>query len=66
MKILLFIRNDTKKKQITNLNTMTKHKFLIPILIAVFAVGHVSAQEFKSEDILGLWFNEEKDAKIGS
>jgi uncharacterized protein (DUF2147 family) len=43
---------------------MTKQKILLSIIIAVFAMGNMMAQEFKAEDILGLWFNEEKDAKI--
>ena len=43
---------------------MTKQKILFSLVIAVFTLGNLSAQEFKAEDILGLWFNEEKDAKV--
>ncbi len=43
---------------------MTKQKILLSLVIAVFTLGNLSAQEFKAEDILGLWFNEEKDAKV--
>jgi len=43
---------------------MTKQKILLSIIITVFTMSNMVAQEFKAEDILGLWFNEEKDAKI--
>lgn len=43
---------------------MTKQKILLSLIIAVFTLGNLSAQDFKAEDILGLWFNEEKDAKV--
>ena len=42
---------------------MTKQKSLLTLLIALFAIGNLSAQNFKAADILGIWFNEEKDAK---
>ncbi len=43
---------------------MTKQKILLSLIIAVFTIGNISAQSFKAEDALGLWFNEEKDAKV--
>lgn len=43
---------------------MTKQKFLLSLVIAIFTFGNLSAQDFKAEDILGRWFNEEKDAKV--
>lgn len=43
---------------------MTKQKFLLSLVIAIFTLGNLSAQDFKAEDILGHWFNEEKDAKV--
>jgi uncharacterized protein (DUF2147 family) len=43
---------------------MTKQKILLSLIVAIFAIGNLSAQSFKSEDVLGLWFNEEKDAKV--
>jgi len=43
---------------------MTKQKILLSLIIAVFTLGNLSAQDFKAKDILGNWFNEEKDAKV--
>jgi uncharacterized protein (DUF2147 family) len=43
---------------------MTKQKILLSLIIAVFAIGNITAQNFKAEDVLGPWFNEEKDAKV--
>lgn len=43
---------------------MTKQKILLSLIIAVFTIGNLAAQSFKAEDILGHWFNEEKDAKV--
>jgi uncharacterized protein (DUF2147 family) len=43
---------------------MTKQKILLSIILVGLALSNIMAQEFKAEDILGLWFNEEKDAKI--
>ncbi len=43
---------------------MTKQKIWLSLIIAVFTIGNISAQGFKAEDILGIWFNEEKDAKV--
>ena len=43
---------------------MTKQKILLSIILVGLALSNIMAQKFKAEDILGLWFNEEKDAKI--
>lgn len=40
-----------------------KIKFLLATAI-VFLTGTIVGQEFKESDILGVWFNEEKDAKV--
>jgi uncharacterized protein (DUF2147 family) len=40
-----------------------KMKNLLAIAI-VFLTGTLVGQEFKESDILGVWFNEEKDAKV--
>ncbi|HPE56227.1 MAG TPA: DUF2147 domain-containing protein [Bacteroidales bacterium] len=37
--------------------------FLLIIFMAGFGLNSI-AQSFKAEDVLGIWFNEEKDAKI--
>ena len=37
--------------------------FLIIIFLAGFGLSSM-AQSFKADDVLGIWFNEEKDAKI--
>ncbi len=44
---------------------MKNHKlsFLL-FLAAVFISGNLLAQAYKADDILGIWFNEEKDAKV--
>jgi uncharacterized protein (DUF2147 family) len=44
---------------------MKNHKltFLL-FLSALFLSGNLLAQDYKADDILGIWFNEEKDAKV--
>ena len=44
---------------------MKNHKltFLL-FLTAVFISGNLLAQSYKADDIIGIWFNEEKDAKV--
>jgi uncharacterized protein (DUF2147 family) len=44
---------------------MKNHKltFLL-FLTALFLSGSLIAQDYKADDILGIWFNEEKDAKV--
>ncbi|MCF8369011.1 MAG: DUF2147 domain-containing protein [Bacteroidales bacterium] len=43
---------------------MTKVKSLLILTVALFMGINLSAQSKKASDILGIWFNEEKDAKI--
>lgn len=43
---------------------MTKLKSLMLLVIVLFLGVQVSAQSPKADDILGHWFNEEKDAKV--
>ncbi len=40
-----------------------KIKSLLAIAI-VFLTGTLVGQDFKESDILGIWFNEDKDAKV--
>jgi uncharacterized protein (DUF2147 family) len=43
---------------------MKKMRILTTLMIVVFAAGNLLAQTFKTDDILGIWFNEEKDGKV--
>jgi uncharacterized protein (DUF2147 family) len=37
---------------------------LLLFFSALFLSGNLLAQDYKADDILGIWFNEEKDAKV--
>jgi len=43
---------------------MTKFKSILLPGILLFLGMQLSAQEYRPNDILGIWFNEEKDAKV--
>ncbi len=44
---------------------MKNHKLtLLLFLSSLFFSGNLIAQDYKTDDILGIWFNEEKDAKV--
>ena len=43
---------------------MTKIKSLLFLVAILFLGLNLSAQSYKADDILGIWFNEEKDAKV--
>lgn len=43
---------------------MTKLKSMVFLATLLFLGIQVSAQSYKANDILGYWFNEEKDAKV--
>lgn len=43
---------------------MTKFQSLILLATFSFLGLNLSAQSYKADDILGIWFNEEKDAKV--
>ena len=43
---------------------MTKIKSMFALLIGLLMGINLSAQSYKANDVLGIWFNEEKDAKI--
>lgn len=37
---------------------------LLLSFLAIFLAGNIVAQDYKRSDVLGIWFNEEKDAKV--
>ena len=41
-----------------------KNYRLTLLFLTVFIGGNLPAQDYKADDILGVWFNEEKDAKV--
>ena len=43
---------------------MTKLKFTVFLATMLFLGMQLGAQTHKADDILGIWFNEEKDAKV--
>ncbi len=43
---------------------MKKTKILMILITGLLAGFGVNAQDVKADDVLGIWFNEEKDAKI--
>jgi uncharacterized protein (DUF2147 family) len=46
-------------------NTMKKIRILLLIVAAgLFATANVSAQDYKADDLLGIWLNEDKDAHV--
>jgi len=44
--------------------SMKQTKILFLLMIGLLAGLKLSAQSYKADDVLGTWFNEEKDAKI--
>ena len=44
---------------------MKNYRLTLLLFISVlFLSGNLLAQDYKADDILGIWFNEEKDAKV--
>ncbi len=43
---------------------MTKMKTTLALFIALLMGMNLIAQSFKADDVLGIWYNEEKDAKV--
>lgn len=43
---------------------MKTTQFILTFIISAFFIGQGFSQTRKASDILGIWFNEEKDAKV--